>query len=220
MNSGFVLASLCLWQYFREGSRAPVRFQNSALASDLGLWFTISRHSLDSLETYPDLRQLPSQGWAGLSFPSFCLDSCPQLSAPSGRTMLPSVSLRASLSPPQPFTGVDRLWSLAFSLSQEEPGICHTPSDAEICTGVRMLKFAPGTFPVQGEPVSSPRLGSDPSFPTKGPASGSMGLENSLFSRKQHGSASIQEWHRMSRRSWQSLSSCRCLLINEGASGW
>ena len=35
-----------------------------------------------------------------------------------------------------------------------------------------MLKFAPGTFPVQGEPVSSPRLGPDPSFPTKGPASG------------------------------------------------
>ena len=69
MNSGFVLASLCLWQYFREGSRAPVRFQNSALASDLGLWFAISRHSLDSLETYPDLRQLPSQGVGWILFP-------------------------------------------------------------------------------------------------------------------------------------------------------
>ena len=39
-----------------------MRLQNSALASDLGLWFAISRHSLDSLETYPDLQPTPISG--------------------------------------------------------------------------------------------------------------------------------------------------------------
>ena len=39
-----------------------MRLQNSALASDLGLWFEISCHSLDSLETYPDLQPTPISG--------------------------------------------------------------------------------------------------------------------------------------------------------------
>ena len=52
-----------------------------------------------------------------------------------------------------------------------------------------MLKFALGTFLVQ---VSRPRFAPDPSFPTKGPA-GSVRFENSLFSGKQYGLASIPD---------------------------
>ena len=69
---------------------------------------------------------------------------------------------------------------MAFSLSQEDP---------VFAIHIWMLKFALGTFLVQ---VSRPRFGPDPSFPTKDPA-GSVGFENSLFSGKQYGLASIPD---------------------------